>query len=274
MNINRFAAGETEQTPATVAVITATNLNPKRARWLVEAHESLHANHTPFIHVLSVNNSDIATIKTVVGEKMYACPHLKIVDASAEYDADTAAEARNVALYQVDTEWVCYIDDDDILPPGSIDARVAASEQYKTDIHWVGGYLADLVTSEDGSSHLTSRWEQPAAAGFYQPGDMLRVWGNPEGMFPYGGGSLLMRTSTLQMLGGWGGIPHDEDILMHLALTNGFPGVILEGVFLHYRKHAIQWTGTPGYLQQKTFTRDLLWRRAELVEKFTRENLR
>lgn len=57
------------------------------------------------------------------------------------------AGARNTGLAQVDSEWVAFLDADDVLTPNSIGARIDAAADYP-EIAWCGG---DFVFFSDGS---------------------------------------------------------------------------------------------------------------------------
>ena len=61
------------------------------------------------------------------------------------------AGARNAGLAQVDSDWVAFLDADDILTPNSIGARIDAVADYP-DIAWCGG---DFVFFSDGCAAET-----------------------------------------------------------------------------------------------------------------------
>ncbi len=210
-------------------MVTATNLRPERLAWLEAAHRSVHANDCAWTHWVVLDRADAQHLPG----HLRRCPRVNIVDAGSTGAVGTGA-ARNIALYASPDMWVSQFDDDDILPPHSLDVRLAAATPADG---WVGGLLQDLV---DGV--LREPWVQPAGPGRYQPGDMLAHWTDPATPFPYFGGTLLLRRTLAAALGGWGTMASDQDIFLHLTLTNLTPGCMVDAVVCHYRKHGGQRT--------------------------------
>lgn len=230
-----------------VTVVTATDLRPGRLDFLVEMHASLHANRCSFMHVISVDGDG------VVPAELLACDRVVVLSS----DVRGAGAVRNEVLVRCASAWVTSVDDDDVLPAGSLDVRLAAASP---EDQWAGGHLADLV---DGD--VAPRWEQPAGPGRYRRGDMLACWPDPESMFPYCGGALLMRTDVALAVGGWGTMRSDQDIFLHLTVTAATPGVVVGDVVLLYRKHGEgQRTQSADYLRRLRVRRAMLLRRARL----------
>ncbi len=235
-----------------VAVITVTNLRPNRLDWLVDMHRSLHSNRCSFHHIIALDGA----ARDHVPAEVSTCPHTTIIGPD-DVDSRDIGGVRNEALMRCRARWVTAVDDDDLLTAGSLDARLASSREHH---HWICGHIADIL--DDG---VGPRWVQPAPAGQYRPGQMLEVWPDPEQVFPYFGGALLMRTATAIAIGGWGTGRSDEDVFFHLGLTSLTPGLVIDDVVTLYRKHGDQRTQEPDYRQRLRARRFVVRERARLL---------
>lgn len=106
---------------------------------------------------------------------------------------ETLSQARNAALAEVETEWVCFLDADDELTPGYFEAMERGSAD-------VRGPMARYVVGK-----RKKLW-QPRVAGHYHDcaADCL-----PEGNWLLVG--AVARTDLLKEVGGWDEWPVYED---------------------------------------------------------------
>jgi hypothetical protein len=107
--------------------------------------------------------------------------------------ADTLSEARNAALEQVETEWVCFLDADDELVPGYFGAMEGGTAD-------VRGPMARYV-----SRNRTKLW-QPRVAGHYHDCEAACL---PEGNWLLVGS--VAPAELIRGVGGWDEWPVYED---------------------------------------------------------------
>lgn len=149
-----------------VSAITPTRAEPDRMGWLRELWGSLQMNSIRWEWIVVVDGGDSSIIPTsVVGDE-----RVRVVPLSRSHGA---ASARNVGLEVSRGDFVTSADDDDLLPPGSLDVRAKVLLSNPA-IDWVGGQLDDL--SADG---VVSTWECPAGVGYRRAGEILECWDDP-----------------------------------------------------------------------------------------------
>lgn len=220
--------------PATVTVITPTRLTDDRLGYLTALHASLHAQTgQPWKWVLAVDGADPGRVPAPIT----ADPRVEILALSRRTGAATA---RNLALALAEGEWITHVDDDDLLPPGSIETRLRHAMTHRLD--WVAGRAVDLLP--DGHLH-----PRPALRpGTYQPGEVWAAWTDPDaGPPPVGHTTMLTRRDAALAAGGQGGLSQGEDYLYVLAVTGRYPGAILPAVTNHIRSHPGQMTRQSDY---------------------------
>ena len=238
---------------ADVVVITATALETRRRKWLLDLHASLKTNECNYVHAVVLDGA----LEADVPGELRECPNTVIL-GSQETDSRDVGGLRNEALMRCASTWVTGVDDDDVLTERSLDTRLAAASDGH---HWVGGHVADLIAGA-----ISPRWVQPAVAGDYRPGRVLELWDSPEAVLPYFSGSLLLRTSTAIALGGWGTGWTDEDVFLNIALTNVTSGRVIDDVVVLYRKHDGQRTASTDYQNRVAGRRKAIRQRARFVE--------
>ena len=229
----------------TVSVITPTRLAPERIPLLLELNQSLRHNACAVEHVVVVDGNSIDAVPAELRDRatIFATP--KPIGQAA---------ARNLALGLAQGDWITSADDDDLLPPQSIDQRLAALNRQPGAL-WAAGYLTDA-----SRRHLEVMAPGPCA-----PGDVWRAWPQPEATIPLGPTSLLVQRPLLQRLGGWMGLPQGEDLGMMMAVTCTAPGVLADAWVYHYRMHSGQMTKAPGFNTLETLCRRCAWQRGALL---------
>jgi hypothetical protein len=145
-------------------------------------------------------------------------------------------------------------DDDDLLPPHSIDQRLQAIADQPNAL-WAAGYL----------SENSSEQPQIMQAGPCAPGDVWRAWPTPNHNIPLGPTSLLVETNLLKRVGGWMGLSQGEDLGMMMAVTCTAPGILIDSCVYQYRMHGNQMTKSPWFDDLELLSRTCAWQRGEQI---------
>ena len=228
-----------------VSVITPTRLAPDRLAMLVELNRSLQLNHCNVEHVIVVDGNNQDTIPLEIRQQA------TIINSSRSIGQ---AACRNLGLVVARGAWVTSADDDDLLPPQSIDLRLQAIRDQPYAL-WAAGYL-------DGNSCEET---QIMSAGPCAPGDVWRAWPTPKHNIPLGPTSLLVDTNLLKRVGGWMGLSQGEDLGMMMAVTCTAPGVLIDACVYHYRVHGNQMTKSPWFDDLELLSRTCAWQRGEQI---------
>lgn len=155
----------------------------------------------------------------------------------AKYEANGGqlglAVTRNLALSRATGGLVQVLDHDDLLLPGAI--ALLASRFVENSIHWAVGQADDLMP--DGE-----RLSYPSALGFgVIAAGVANEWAvERNGNWPVHCAGLMMRTESVRALGGWAGLPAEDDISLFAALSEVTDGFCEERVTWLYRQHATQ----------------------------------
>ena len=235
-----------------VSLITPTLLLPERIPYLLELQNSVHA---------AAEGLDLEWVIVIDGgegelpESIAIDPLVKIVQLPKTLGL---ASARNYGLDAVTKEWVATVDDDDLLPKDSITRRLSAAVDI--GVTWAAGYLADLEA--DGSLHV---WDHPAKPGVFLAGEVLNLWGTPEGTFPFAPNTFMSEVEVLREVGGWQGIYQGEDFGMVMAITGQRDGIMVYETVYEYRKHDGQWTRSPDFPFFESTIRRVTFERGRLV---------
>jgi glycosyltransferase involved in cell wall biosynthesis len=150
------------------------------------------------------------------------------------------AATRNLALARATGELVHNLDHDDVLLPHALATVIARFEQHP--IHWAVAAADDL--HPDGTRHP---WPPDLPHGLIPAGEVNRWAERHGGNWPLHGGGLAARTETLRAIGGWTGIPVDDDLAALAALTELAPGWNDHTVTWLYRNHPDQTTRRSPY---------------------------
>jgi glycosyltransferase involved in cell wall biosynthesis len=137
------------------------------------------------------------------------------------------AAARNAGLERVDTDWVAFVDDDDLWAPGKLAAQLEALAA-SPDCEWscTGAIVVDANLSIAGAEAV------PAAEGLV---DRLLEYN----AIPGGGSSVLARTEVVRALGGFDPelrVVADWDLWIRLALRS--PLAAVDRPLVAYLRHA------------------------------------
>lgn len=124
-----------------------------------------------------------------------AVPSALAQDASVVHvHGDTLHDARNAALAKVETEWVVFLDADDELSPGYVDAMAAGTADLRAPaVSYVHRGRADLARLPRVAGH-----QHVCTAGCLAYGNWLVI------------GSAV-RTDMVRRVGGWRDFPWSED---------------------------------------------------------------
>jgi glycosyltransferase involved in cell wall biosynthesis len=145
------------------------------------------------------------------------------------------AFTRNLALSRAAGVLTQTLDADDLLLPGALAALIPLFAAHP--IQWAVGQAEDLMP--DGTR---KGFKTPLPFGVLSAGKVNKWAADDGGNWPIHCAGLLMRTEALRALGGWAGLPHDEDIGMFAALSELSDGYHSDELTWLYRQHPGQVT--------------------------------
>lgn len=216
----------------TISVITAA-YGPS-ARYLPETARGVRAQRLP----------PGWSLEWIVQEDGAEPSLAESVGADARYGSNGTrlgiAATRNLALARATGELVQNLDHDDVLLPHALATLIARFEQHP--VHWAIAAADDL--HPDGTRHP---WPPDLPHGLIAAGEVNRWAERHRGNWPVHGGGLAARTETLRAVGGWTGIPVDDELAALTALSELAPGWHDHTVTWLYRKHPDQTTSRPLY---------------------------
>jgi glycosyltransferase involved in cell wall biosynthesis len=143
------------------------------------------------------------------------------------------ARTRNLALTRASGVLLQALDQDDVLLPGLLTTLIPLFERYP--IHWAIGQADDLLP--DGTRRP---YPSPIPFGLYEPGVINDFAEKDGGNWPIHAAALMMRTASVRALGGWTGIPFDDELAAFAALSQAAPGWYDEQLTWLYRHHPKQ----------------------------------
>lgn len=289
-----------------VSVITATQARPSRMGWFHELWQSMGHNTCNWEWVVAVDEDDTSSHDSgnakFIPKDILHDPRVTVVNLGQRFGT---AVARNVALGLAQGETVTSVDDDDVLPPGSLDVRLRKLSS-TSEYGWVAGMLGNLWLNcshcgdvgcwsvVDGASNpgtgcvnatwVREQWKAPAQPGFYRAGqivDLVSDWlaVEPVGKSlpsmryadglskppPLGPTTLLMHKELIHAVGGWYGLPQGEDLGMLFAATSLANGYVLPDEVYLYRKHAGQTVAGEGFDRWEGFIRRMTAMRGKTI---------
>jgi glycosyltransferase involved in cell wall biosynthesis len=152
----------------------------------------------------------------------------------AKYDANGRqlgiASTRNLALSRASGFLTQALDHDDILLPHAFTTLIPHFSNRQ--IHWAIGQADDLMP--DGAHR---EYPSPIDFGLLNPGTVNDWAIRHQGNWPIHGAALMMRSDTLRAVGGWAGIPYDDELCMFAALSEITHGYYDEAMTWLYRHH-------------------------------------
>ncbi|UQU67542.1 glycosyltransferase [Couchioplanes caeruleus] len=168
------------------------------------------------------------------------------------------AGTRNLALERASGSLLRVLDSDDVLLPNAISALIHHFEVLS--IHWAVGQADDLMTDGRRVS-----WDPLIPTGIVKAGAVNNYAIEHGGNWPIHCAGLMLRTDTVRALGGWVGVPSDEDIIMFSALADFCDGYNEPAVTWLYRQHTGQVTRTSIWRQQSAIGRRIALQRLKSV---------
>jgi glycosyltransferase involved in cell wall biosynthesis len=147
------------------------------------------------------------------------------------------ASTRNLGLSRASGVLVQTLDADDRLLPGAFATLIPLFAAHR--IQWAIGQADDLMP--DGTR---KGFKTPLPFGVFRRGDVNK-WAEADGgNWPIHCAALMMRTTALRAVGGWAGLPYDDDIGMFAALSELADGYHHQELTWLYRQHPGQVTRT------------------------------
>jgi glycosyltransferase involved in cell wall biosynthesis len=135
------------------------------------------------------------------------------------------AATRNALLERMRGDHFCFVDADDVLPPGSITARLKILQQDAS-----AAFADGVVELRDASmTRVTGRWT-PTATGDPLP-HLLALDGRV-----FLGNTWLVRRRAGQAYRFESGLTHGEDLLFCISIADGSRYVFTDEVVLWYRR--------------------------------------
>ncbi|MFC4913704.1 hypothetical protein [Actinomadura gamaensis] len=181
----------------------------------------------------------------------------------AEYDAAGRqlgiALTRNLALTRASGVLLQALDQDDILLPEIFTTLIPHFTE--RGIHWAIGQADDLLP--DGTR---KPYPSPIPFGLKRPGEVNEFAEADGGNWPIHGAALMLRTATFRALGGWTGIPYDDELATFAALSQICEGYYDEAITWLYRHHPDQIHRTNGARQLSAAGRRIALQRAVAVQ--------
>lgn len=215
----------------TISVITAAHA--PSAHYLVETARSVAAQQLPpgwACEWLVQEDGEAPALADRVGGARHACNGARL----------GIAATRNLALARATGELVQNLDHDDVLLPHALATLISRFEEHP--VHWAVMSADDLLP--DGTRRP---FPPDLPHGPVRPGEVNRWAEERGGNWPLHGGGLAARTETLRALGGWTGVPVDDELGALVALSELTQGWHDHEVTWLYRKHPAQTTNRSLY---------------------------
>lgn len=158
---------------------------------------------------------------------------LKFVHYGANEAQLGVAATRNLALSRASGALVQVLDHDDVLLPNALSTIIP---RFTTNrIRWAIGQADDLMP--DGTR---IPWNSALPYGII-PAGQVNEWARAHGgNWPIHCAGLALHTESLRAIGGWSGVPADDDIAMFAALSEMSDGYNEQAVTWLYRQHPRQ----------------------------------
>lgn len=140
------------------------------------------------------------------------------------------AITRNLALARASGVLIQALDADDHLLPGALTTLIPRFAEHQ--IHWAIGQADDLLP--DGTRRA---YPSPIPFGLIKAGEVNKFAEEHGANWPIHAAAVMMRTVTLRALGGWTGIPYDDELVTFATLSQCADGWYDEALTWLYRHH-------------------------------------
>jgi glycosyltransferase involved in cell wall biosynthesis len=210
-----------------ISIITATHA--PSADYLVEAVDSIAALQLPSgweLEWIVQEDGDAPCLADRVS-------HLEFCRYAAAGRQLGIASTRNIALSRAHGVLMQALDHDDMLLPNAFTTLIPHFNAYP--IHWAIGQADDLLP--DGSRRV---YPSPIPFGHMPAGTVNKFAIDHGGNWPIHAAALMMRTASFRALGGWTGIPYDDELATFAALSQAGDGFYEETLTWLYRHHPKQ----------------------------------
>lgn len=165
---------------------------------------------------------------------------------------------RNLALSRVAGELVQVLDHDDLLLPGALAMMIPAFSDPR--VQWAVGQADDLSPDE-----TREEWPSALPLGRLSAGTVNRWAFEHGGNWPVHCAGLMMRTATVRAIGGWAGLPYDDDVIMFACLSEIGDGYNEPSTTWLYRQHPAQVTKSDSRREWSDTARKIALQRAASV---------
>lgn len=145
---------------------------------------------------------------------------------------------RNFALLRTTGTIIRGVDQDDLIPEGSLEQVLDIFDKHP-EINYVIGPALDF---EDLAPGIFTAFPHQLKPGRIPKNKPYQLWKKAGGIPDVPAISLYVRKTTLLNHGGWPALPGGEDTLLWLALSQKEEGWFLNTPLTHYRKHPGQVT--------------------------------
>lgn len=168
------------------------------------------------------------------------------------------AITRNFALGRACGVLVQALDQDDVLMPGAFKTLIPRFRQHR--IHWAIGQADDLMPNG-------SRRAYPSRIpfGLLRAGQVNEWAAEAAGNYEVHGANLMMRTASVRALGGWGGLPGDDELSLLAGLSEITDGWYDEEITWLYRLWDGQQHRTPAAQEASAAARRICLQRARAI---------
>jgi glycosyltransferase involved in cell wall biosynthesis len=169
------------------------------------------------------------------------------------------ALTRNLALSRASGVLMQALDQDDLLLPGALTTLIPRFAEHR--IHWAIGQADDLMP--DGTRRA---YPSRIPFGLMKTGQVNAWAAEAGGNWEIHAACLMMRTASIRALGGWTGIPGDDELATFAALSEITDGWYDEALTWLYRHHEKQMHRTAAAEERSAMCRRAALQRVQAVK--------
>ncbi|MGW4635533.1 glycosyltransferase family 2 protein [Nocardia sp. NPDC004415] len=170
------------------------------------------------------------------------------------------AGTRNLALNRVRGSLIQVLDGDDLLLPNALATLIPHFDD--PGIHWALGQADDLLP--DGTRKSFPPYEGLPFGRV--PAGAVNNWAiESGGSWPVHCAGLMLRSTTVRVMGGWGGVPTNDDLVMLAGVSGAADGYFDDTTTWLYRQHEAQTVRGPHHRAWGDVTRRMALQRAVAV---------